>query len=123
MLISTYWVGVNWMGPGALQQQNKGQWAQTGTQEVSSEDEEKPFHCEGDEALEQCAQRGCGVSSGGIQELPGHLPVQPTVGNLFQYIYTCIHCHFIEQVKQVQKQAHQASGLLCLIIESQNGLG
>lgn len=53
MLISTYWVGVNWMGPGALQQQNKGQWAQTGTQEDSSEHEKKLLYCKGDRVLEK----------------------------------------------------------------------
>ena len=34
-------------------------------------------------ALEQIAQRGCGVSFyGDIQDLSGRLPVQPIVGNL-----------------------------------------
>jgi len=34
-------------------------------------------------ALEQAAQGGCGFSfSGGIQDPPGHLPVQPAVGQL-----------------------------------------
>ena len=37
----------------------------------------------GDGALEQAAQRGCGVPfSGDIQDLPGCLLVQPTVGSL-----------------------------------------
>ena len=41
------------------------------------------MYCGGDRALEQAAQRSCGVSvSGDTQDLPGHSPVQPTVGNL-----------------------------------------
>ena len=41
------------------------------------------LHGEGDGALEQAAQESCGFSfSGDIQDPPGHLPVQPTVGSL-----------------------------------------
>ena len=67
----------------SAQQQDKGQWAQTEAQEVPSEHEEGLLHFEGDEALEQAAQGGCGVSlSGDIQDLPGQGPVQPAVGDL-----------------------------------------
>jgi len=56
---------------------------QIGIQEVLYEDEEEVMYCGGDRALEQAAQRSCGVSfSGDTQDLPGHSPVQPTVGNL-----------------------------------------
>ena len=57
---------------------DKGQWAQ----EVPSEHEEEFLPSEGDGALEQAAQGGCGVSfSGDIQDLPGQGPVQPAVGD------------------------------------------
>jgi len=64
------------------QRQDKGQWAQTEAQEVASELEEELLSSEGDGALEQAAQGGCGVSfSGDIQDLPGQGPLQPTVGD------------------------------------------
>ena len=38
---------------------------------------------EADRALEQAAQRDCGVLfSGDIQNLPRHCPLQPCIGNL-----------------------------------------
>ena len=40
------------------------------------------LHDENDGALEWAAQRGCGVSSGDIQDPPGCLPVQPDVGSV-----------------------------------------
>ena len=57
-------------------------WAQTEAQEVPSEHEEELLPSEGDGALEQAAQGGCGVSfSGDVQDLPGQDPVQPAVGD------------------------------------------
>ena len=65
----------------SAQRQDKGQWAQTEAEEVPSEHEEELLPSEGDGALEQAAQGGCGVSlSGDIQDLPGQGPVQPAGG-------------------------------------------
>ena len=65
------------------ERQDKGQWAQTGTQEVPYKHEEKLIYCEGDRALGQAAQRDCGVPfSEDFQNPLGYFPVLPTVGNL-----------------------------------------
>ena len=64
------------------QRQDKGQRAQTEAEEVPSKHEEELLPSEGDGALAQSAQGGCGVSfSGDIQDLPGRRPVQPGLGD------------------------------------------
>jgi len=64
-----------------VQRQDKGQRAQTEAEEVPAEPEEELLPSEGDGALEQAAQGGCGVSSGDIPDPPGQGPLQPTVGD------------------------------------------
>ena len=64
------------------QRQDKGQWAQAEAEEVPSGHEEELLPSEGDGALEQAAQGGCGVSfCGDIKDPPGRGPVQPAVGD------------------------------------------
>ena len=52
------------------------------TQEPLYKHEKELLYCESDGTLEQAAQRDCDVSSGDIQDLLGHFPVQPTLENL-----------------------------------------
>ena len=82
--MSKGWVSGGWgqtLFSGA-QRQDKGQWAQTEAQEVPSEYEEELLPSEGDGALAQAAQGGCGVSfSGDLQDPPGQGPVQPAAGD------------------------------------------
>ena len=82
--ISEGWVSGGWGQTlfSSAQRQDKGQWAQIEAQEVPSEHEEEFLPSDGDGALEQAAQGGCGVSlSGDIQGPPGQGPVQPAVGD------------------------------------------
>jgi len=56
--------------------------AQTEAEEVPSEYEEEFLPSEGDGALAQAAQGGCGVSfSGDIPDLLGQGPLQPALGD------------------------------------------
>ena len=64
------------------QRHDKGQWAQTEAEEFPPEHEEELLPSEGNGALEQAAQGGCGVSfSGDIQDLPGQSPLRPALGD------------------------------------------
>jgi len=64
------------------QRQDKGQRAQSEAEEVPAESEEELLPSEGDGALDQAAQGGCGVSfSGDIPDSPGQGPVQPALGD------------------------------------------
>jgi len=64
------------------QRQDKGQRAQTEAEEAPAEQEEELLPSEGNGALEQAAQGGCGVSfSGDIPDPPGRGAVQPAVGD------------------------------------------
>ena len=86
VLLSAAVIWMGWRGWGqtvfsGAQWQDKGQQAQTEAQEVLSEHEEELLPSEGDGALEQAAQRGCGVSSGDIQDPPRRGTVQPALGD------------------------------------------
>ena len=49
--------------------------------DVPPKHEEELLHSEGEGALEQAAQGGCGIFSGDIEDLPGQGPLQPAVGD------------------------------------------
>ena len=64
------------------QRQDKGQRAQTEAEEAPAEPEEELLPSQGDGALAQAAQGGCGVSfSGDIPAPPGRGAVQPALGD------------------------------------------
>ena len=64
------------------QRQDKGQQIRIEAEEVPSEHEEELLPSEGDGALGQAAQGGCGVSfSGDIQDPPRRCPVLPVLGD------------------------------------------
>ena len=49
-------------------------------QRKHSKHQETLFHCKGDQALAQVAERGCGISTlGDIQKLSGHSAGQPAL--------------------------------------------
>jgi len=80
MLINICRVGVRRTGPDSFFSGAR-QRAQTEAEEVSSEHEEE-LHFEGDGALEEVAQGGCGFSfSGDLRDPPGQGPLQPAVGD------------------------------------------
>ena len=85
MLINISRMGVKRMGPDSSQWcpgQDKRQWAQTGAEEAPAEPEEELLPSEGDGALAQAAQGGCGVSfSGDIPAPPRRGAVPPALGD------------------------------------------
>lgn len=65
------------------QQQYKELQAQSGTQGVPYEHEERLFYFEDDRALKQTVQRDGGILlSGDTKNPPGHFPLKPTVEKL-----------------------------------------
>ena len=67
------------------QGQDKELCPQTWPQEVPYKHVEELLYSKGNRALEQVAQRGCGVSSGDIQHPSGCRPVRPIVRYLLQW--------------------------------------
>ncbi|KAK4805788.1 hypothetical protein QYF61_000394 [Mycteria americana] len=88
------------------------QKAQTETQEVTLEHQETMFHCEGDRALEQVAQKWCGVSRlGDIEKLSGHGPGQPALASRAQIP----NCTESELTWLGNEDSHDdKAGILCL---------
>jgi len=77
---------LTWMGPDTVQWCPATEQGTTSTnwnpgKNMYKHDKELLYY-ESDRALEQAGQRGCGVSSGDIQNPPGCLPVQRTLGNM-----------------------------------------
>lgn len=80
-------MGVRLMGPGSFQRRpetgQKGDGHKLGLREFHTNMRKKDIYFDVYRALEQAAQRGCGVSfSEGIQNLPEHFPVSSTLGYL-----------------------------------------
>jgi len=63
---------------GSAQQQDKGQWAQTGIQEVPYEHEKKILYFEVTKCWNNLPREVVEI----YKNLPGHFPAQPILGNL-----------------------------------------